>query len=354
MGTPSYKNRVGMTVTGTPGTGTITLNAAETGYQTFASAYGANANVDILIEEGSAWEIARDCTYTHSGTTVSRGTLEASSTGSALSLTSAAKVYVIHSAARMTQQISNTNSIDGLLCGYSASTTAAISAGYCWIEGVRYAQAADTTLSLSSGNEIGASSLAADKLLYIYAYNNAGTLAYKWDLRSSTSDDPLFSEEWQYWYHPSEGTDYRLIGVLRTLSGSATLSSAINVVKTGKRNRTYISGGFEVILNVTGTTEGSIALAAYTPKNGNSIIGFFGAGDTTAAGIVQGSLSTITGVDSSTNLQMVAKGYVSAASNTIAFGQSTIACESTDTLYAKGATATNYVRFNYVGFGYEV
>ena len=102
MGIPSLKNRVGMTVTGTPGTGTITLNAAETGYQTFASAYGANANVDILIEEGSAWEIARDCTYTHSGTTVSRGTLEASSTGSALSLTSAAKVYVIHSATRIT------------------------------------------------------------------------------------------------------------------------------------------------------------------------------------------------------------------------------------------------------------
>lgn len=101
MAIPSYKNRVGMSTTGTPGTGTITLNAAETGYQSFASAYGANANVDILIEEGSAWEIARDCTYTHSGTTVTRGTLEASSTGSALSLTSAAKVYVINSAARI-------------------------------------------------------------------------------------------------------------------------------------------------------------------------------------------------------------------------------------------------------------
>lgn len=111
MGTPSYKNRVGMTVTGTPGTGTITLNAAETGYQTFASAYGANANVDILIEEGSAWEIARDCTYTHSGTTVSRGTLEASSTGSALSLTSAAKVYVIQTAERLNNQ---------MLSGFSA------------------------------------------------------------------------------------------------------------------------------------------------------------------------------------------------------------------------------------------
>jgi hypothetical protein len=103
MALPSIKNRVGNAVTSVAGggTGTITLASAETGYQSFSAAYGANANVDVLIEEGSAWEIARDCTYTHSGTTLSRGTLEASSTGSALSLTSAAKVYVVNSADRI-------------------------------------------------------------------------------------------------------------------------------------------------------------------------------------------------------------------------------------------------------------
>ena len=101
MPIPSLKNRVGNAVSGTPGTGTITLAGAETGYQSFATAFGANANVDILIEEGGAWEIARDCTYTHSGTTVTRGTLEASSTGSAVSFTSAAKVYEIETAERI-------------------------------------------------------------------------------------------------------------------------------------------------------------------------------------------------------------------------------------------------------------
>ena len=87
--------------TATSGTGTITLGSAETGYQSFATAYGANANVDVLIEDGTAWEIARDCTYTHSVTTLTRGTLEASSTGSAISLSGSAKVYVISSAARL-------------------------------------------------------------------------------------------------------------------------------------------------------------------------------------------------------------------------------------------------------------
>lgn len=96
----THANRVQMTVSGTPGTGTITLGSASSGYRTFASAYGGNATVDVLITDGSAWEVARNCTYTNSGTTLSRGTLESSSTGSAISLTSAAVVSVILPAAK--------------------------------------------------------------------------------------------------------------------------------------------------------------------------------------------------------------------------------------------------------------
>lgn len=97
---PTHANRVKMTVSGTPGTGTITLGSASSGFQSFSAAYGANATVDVVITDGTAWEVARNCTYTHSGTTLSRGTLEASSTGSALSLTSSAVVMVTHTATR--------------------------------------------------------------------------------------------------------------------------------------------------------------------------------------------------------------------------------------------------------------
>lgn len=89
-----HKNFVRMSVSGTPGTGTITLGSAVSGYQSLAAAYGANTTVDVSITDGTAWEVARGCTYTHSGTTLTRGTLEESSTGSALSLTSAAVVTV--------------------------------------------------------------------------------------------------------------------------------------------------------------------------------------------------------------------------------------------------------------------
>lgn len=96
----THANNVKMSVSGTPGTGTITLGSALSGYQSFGSAYGGNATVDVRITDGTAWEVARNCAYTHSGTTLTRGTLEASSTGSAISLSSSAVVSVILPAAK--------------------------------------------------------------------------------------------------------------------------------------------------------------------------------------------------------------------------------------------------------------
>ena len=95
-----HRNRVQMTVTGAPGTGAITLNAATTGYQSFSSAYGADATVDILITEGNNWEVCRNCAYTNGTPQVDRGTLEGSSAGptTRVSFGSGAVVSVIATA----------------------------------------------------------------------------------------------------------------------------------------------------------------------------------------------------------------------------------------------------------------
>jgi hypothetical protein len=86
-------NRAKMT-TATTGTGTITLGSAVDGFQTFAAAGVANADVvRYVIEDGDNWEIGTG-TYTASGTTLSRTVQESSAAGSAISLSGNAVVFV--------------------------------------------------------------------------------------------------------------------------------------------------------------------------------------------------------------------------------------------------------------------
>jgi hypothetical protein len=86
-------NRAKMT-TATTGTGTITLGSAVDGFQTFAAAGVANADVvRYVIEDGDNWEIGTG-TYTASGTTLTRTVQESSAAGSAISLSGDAVVFV--------------------------------------------------------------------------------------------------------------------------------------------------------------------------------------------------------------------------------------------------------------------
>lgn len=102
---PKYADRVKETVSGTPGTGTITLGGASSGYQTFSAGFEDKpCVVGYAIEDGTSWEVGKG-TLNSTGTTLTRDVLRDSSTGAFLSLTSAAIVFCSPSA----EQLDNGN-----------------------------------------------------------------------------------------------------------------------------------------------------------------------------------------------------------------------------------------------------
>lgn len=89
-------NRVQCAVSGTPGTGAITLGSPTTGAQSFSAAGITDGEpVEYLVTDGTAWELGVGV-YSSTGPTLSRTSIrESSAAGAAISATSAAVVSVI-------------------------------------------------------------------------------------------------------------------------------------------------------------------------------------------------------------------------------------------------------------------
>lgn len=91
-----YYDRVSF-ATATTGTGTITAGSATSGFRTMATAYGGSPipdgnTVDYVIEDGTEWETGQGVVGA-TATTMTR-VLSQSSTGSLLSLSGSAKVFI--------------------------------------------------------------------------------------------------------------------------------------------------------------------------------------------------------------------------------------------------------------------
>lgn len=98
----AYRNRLQTTVSAvaSAGLGAFTISTASSGYISFAAG-DDGLSFDISVVEGTAWETRTGCVYTHSGTSLARGTLESSSTGSAIAFTAAAIVTATPTAAKL-------------------------------------------------------------------------------------------------------------------------------------------------------------------------------------------------------------------------------------------------------------
>lgn len=113
--TTTHRNRLVTSVSAvaSAGLGAFTISTAGTNYRSFVAG-DDGLSFDVVITEGTTWEVRTGCVYTHSGTSLARGTLEDSSTGSAITFTTAAIITATPTAAFL-------NRLDGLLVsGFSA------------------------------------------------------------------------------------------------------------------------------------------------------------------------------------------------------------------------------------------
>lgn len=87
-----------LTVAGTSGTGTITLNGAVSGFRSFADIGNANTCPYVILEASesapTAWEVGIG-TYTSSGTTLSRDTVLRTSAGNTTKITLASGTHTV-------------------------------------------------------------------------------------------------------------------------------------------------------------------------------------------------------------------------------------------------------------------
>ena len=280
-----HKNRVQMTVTSvaSAGVGTITLNAASSGYQSFSTAYAADATVDILITDGTTWEVARDCAYTNSGTTVGRGTLEASSTGSAVVFTSAAVVSVILPAEKgNTIEAMIHGYMSGLVGSWVSGTQLGCSAGSCYIESLgRVVYGAPATITPGSPS--------ASTWYHVYAYSNAGVLT----LEASTTAPVAFATPLGAARSKSGDTSRRYLYSALTTSGSAfrnfyTDASGLYVFKGIQPN----ASPFRVLSAGTATASTAISCSSVAPATAVSIIGsWIAVGGSGASYLTSGDLT---------------------------------------------------------------
>jgi len=254
-----FPERVGATTT-TTGTGTITLSTAIAQYQGTSALTDAK-EYEYFIEDadGSGWESGRG-TYTLTGTTLSRATIyDSSNSGSAITLSAGThNVFIGHTARRA--HINDTGSrghIDGLQLTYATTTTLTLNEGRAIVNGEALEVTSATTTK--SGDAIGTSAI-----LYVYVYNNSGTVQMHWEMRASSADDPVWDNELDYAKHPVDGAGKRFIGAVYVNSSSQfdTFQYSAN-----GRERTYYPDNKvnRFLTNVTQTTCTTVSIATICP-----------------------------------------------------------------------------------------
>jgi hypothetical protein len=300
--------------TSTTGTGTITLGAAESGYQSFADAGVTDGDVvRYVIEDGTDWEIGTG-TYTASGTTLTRTVDESSNAGAALNLSGSAVVYVSAAAEDIPAAYTNSD-VDTHLNTSTAASGEVLSwtgSDYDWIA----AGGGGAALELYTENPSSPTAPSA-----------TGTNAVAIGSGATATGDQSFS-----FGHGSDATAFRTVAVggdniVNTdyaaafgFGANATANSATSVGRSASA-----SGSSSVALGYTARATGQYAVG----------IGFNSDALATSSLAIGHNAQTITG------------SYATALTNSRASGTDSFAAAIASNSSSYGATGANSIAMGY-------
>lgn len=242
-------NRRWFNVASAPGAGDVAVSAALTGYLGLGSAQDGMTFDGVTFLDGSAWEVRNGCTYTHGTTTLSRGTLEESSTGSAIGLSASTTVMLSVSADAIRRFESAALSH---VAGADASTTMTVGALYV-IDGATLT--ADRTYTLPATAAVG------DR---IGVMMSAGSASYE-VLLTAASGDTLNGiaggTEWSRLFITGE------VVIMRCVAASATwvvevdgrIKAAVDVSANGSTTQTLTRNANNKLTTVFATENSDTA-----------------------------------------------------------------------------------------------
>lgn len=327
------------TLTTTTGTGAVTLTSAAAQYQAgFAAMDGQVVDYILLDVNGTAWETGVGI-YTQSGTTLTRGPVSSSNSGSAIALSATGSSVIIGPSAQNASDAyaSQRGFLRGGQLSYASSTTIDCSAVCAFIESSNrvYDFAAPATLTITGG---------ASTIMHVYL-TTSGTIV------DSATAPVLFATKAAGNARSKSGdTSQRYLGSYVTNASSQVLPFVMQDIGGGESTMFYTGSDhyaapFRVLAAGAATTFTTQSLAAVLPANVCTQV-YTGIGMKTTGAFPNGSaVFSLDGVNASATLTC----YAAAAANPEAMLWMPV-IPATPSVYYKTFDAANTVAIDVSGY----